>query len=81
MITGNQSATFGFWFNQVTPHLLEVVFLLVVCFGIIVSAVILYHLNKYQKYSPATILAQTVYIFGLIVLLVIAFVFLILFIT
>lgn len=79
MIADNQSLVLNFWFNKVTPNILVVVFILAVCFGIIASVVILYHLNKYQKYSPATVLAQVIYVIGLLVLLVIAFMLLILF--
>jgi uncharacterized membrane protein len=64
--------------SRIPPFYYGVSFIVVFVIALIASITILFHLNKYREYNPATIKAQLVYVVGIIILFIFAFIFLIL---
>ncbi len=61
-----------------TPHL-AILFLLVFVLTVIFSVAVLWHLNKYKDHSPLTILAELIFVIGIVIFISLAFTFLMLF--
>lgn len=77
----NQFFFISDWLDRIPPYALAIIFLFAMGAGIIVSVSILYHFIKYRDYSPAVILAQTIFILGMISSLVFSLIFLVLYST
>lgn len=69
----------GSLLDKVKPLHLGLLFVMAASVSILVSIAVLYHFNKYRNYSPVTILAEIIYVLGIVLLFVIALVYLVLF--
>jgi len=64
----------------IKPQYVVIFFFLVLFIVIIFISIILFHFKTYREYNPFTIKARSVFLFGLILLFILAIYFLIMFV-
>lgn len=79
MLENKVNFTIGDIIDQIKPEYLTLIFLITLGISVLISLALVYHFNKYRHHSPGTILAEIIYIAGLLGLLFLAFIFLILY--
>lgn len=79
MASLNTALSFNTLLDLIQPGHMVIVFFVVLISSLIMSLVLLFHFNKYRQHSLGTILAELVYIAGVVILFILAIIFLALF--